>query len=118
MWRSGARRLHGGIVSNRSFSPLDPRNAQLPCQDTLSGRNKCQRFLGANKTPRIMKYVLIVNDGVHRDWYYYATAAELFSAWQGTDRSTMWEKVGGQLVRLVCSYRTLHRPGRQLPQSA
>jgi hypothetical protein len=65
-----------------------------------------------------MKYVLIVNDGVHRDWYYYATAAELFSAWQGTDRSTMWEKVGGQLVRLVCSYRTLHRPGRQLPQSA
>jgi hypothetical protein len=55
-----------------------------------------------NKTPRIMKYFLIVNDGVHRHWYYYATAAELFSVWQVTDRSTMWEKVGGQLVRLVC----------------
>jgi hypothetical protein len=49
-----------------------------------------------------MKYVLIVNDGVHRHWYYYATAVELFSAWQATDRSTMWEKVGEQLARLVC----------------
>ena len=59
-------------------------------------------------TQEDLKYILIVNvynndnPNEYARWYYFATKAELFRAWQDTDGSTMWEEVNGKLIRLVC----------------